>query len=234
MNPPDEIKIAAGGKLLSGFLEIPEGARGLVVFVHGSGSSRFSPRNQAVARCIADGGLGTLLFDLLTPEEEELDQRTAELRFDIEFLCERLVHVTGWLLEHVGPDQPPIGYFGSSTGAAAALAAAALFQTQVHAVVSRGGRPDLASASLGEVQAPTLLLVGGKDTQVLELNRQALSRLTCEKELRIIPGATHLFEEPGTLSQVATLARDWFRAHLADREPNRGANAFDTLEEGID
>jgi dienelactone hydrolase len=231
MNLPQEVSIVVGDETLCGFLEMREDARGLVVFVHGSGSSRLSPRNRAVAKCLTDGGLGTLLFDLLTPEEEELDMRTAELRFDIDFLSERLAQVTDWVFQHVGRGRPRIGYFGSSTGAAAALAAATLFPEQIHAVVSRGGRPDLAGDRLADVQAPTLLLVGGRDIQVLELNRQALSELNCEKELRIIPGATHLFEEPGTLTQVATLARDWFVTHLADRVRNCGPQ-FENLEEG--
>src|SRR6266446_5104436 len=207
-----DIEIRSGSVQLSGDLSIPAGARGLVVFAHGSGSSRHSPRNQFVARTIREAGVGTLLFDLLTREEEEVDSRTRHLRFDIGLLAERLVDATYWIkgnLEHLS-----VGYFGSSTGGGAALVAAAELGETVGAVVSRGGRPDLAGDALPLVKAPTLLIVGGLDYPVIEMNEEALARLHCEKELIIVPGATHLFEEPGTLEQVARLAADWFESHL--------------------
>jgi pimeloyl-ACP methyl ester carboxylesterase len=200
---------------LEGTLTLPANARGLVLFAHGSGSSRFSPRNRFVAAALNAGGLGTLLFDLLTAEEEERDAITAELRFDIELLADRLVAATDWVLAHREIRSLELGYFGSSTGAAAALIAATARPDVVRAVVSRGGRPDLARPILGEVRAPTLLIVGGNDDVVIELNEEAADRLRCEAELRIVPGATHLFEEPGALEEVASLARDWFTAHLA-------------------
>jgi len=185
-----------------------------VVFAHGSGSSRHSPRNQFVARTIQKSGKGTLLFDLLTPEEEIEDNVTRRLRFDTGLLMERLSEVTRWLVAQPGVRHLGIGYFGSSTGAAAALLAAADFGTRINAVVSRGGRPDLAGRALVRVKSPTLLIVGGYDYQVLQLNQQAFKQLHCEKELRIVPGATHLFQEMGTLEVVASLAADWFRRYL--------------------
>src|SRR5690606_31933501 len=208
-----DIEIPAGNATLYGSLDVPDRALGLVVFAHGSGSSRFSPRNRMVAGTLRDAGLGTLLFDLLTEDEERIDAVTREFRFDIEFLAERLVAVARWLREPRGVTLP-LGYFGSSTGAAAALLAAA-HGPSVRAVVSRGGRPDLAGDALELVQAPTLLIVGGNDLPVLELNRSALRRLRCEKKLVIVPGATHLFEEPGTLEQVTAEARAWYKTHFA-------------------
>lgn len=199
---------------LGGFLQIPEDANGIVLFAHGSGSSRHSPRNQYVARMLNERGLATLLMDLLTPEEESVDLHTRHLRFDIPFLAERLVLAIKWLQENPETDTFNIGLFGSSTGAAAALVAAAEAGSKVKAVVSRGGRPDLAGAALGHVQAPTLLIVGGFDYTVIELNEQAFELLVCEKKMEIVEGATHLFEEPGTLEEVAKLARGWFQKHL--------------------
>jgi dienelactone hydrolase len=204
--------------LLEGNLTLPEGARGIVLFAHGSGSSRFSPRNCYVAQQLNREKLATLLVDLLSPEEEAVDLRTARLRFNIGLLAERLVGVTDWLVRQ--PDTRPlrIGYFGASTGAAAALVAAAERPQIVRAIVSRGGRPDLAGPALARVEAPTLLIVGGDDTPVIELNRAALAQLRCEKRLVIVPGATHLFEEPGALDEVARLAREWFQQYLAQGE----------------
>ena len=199
--------------MLYGALEVPDRALGIVVFAHGSGSSRFSPRNRMVARTLREARLGTLLFDLLTAEEERIDAVTRELRFDIEFLARRLVAVTDWLADLQGPAMP-LGYFGSSTGAAAALIAAAESRKPIGAVVSRGGRPDLAGDALERVRAATLLIVGGDDRQVLELNRLALERMRCQKELVVVPGATHLFEEPGKLEDVAAEACRWFERHL--------------------
>jgi putative phosphoribosyl transferase len=201
---------------LKGDLVVPERARGIVAFAHGSGSSRLSPRNRYVAGVLQAGGLGTLLFDLLTAAEEEVDMRTRELRFDIPLLAERLIGATDWLAQRPEAEGLTLGYFGASTGAAAALIAAAQRHTRVGAVVSRGGRPDLASAALPHVRAPTLLIVGGLDHAVIEMNRDALARLTCEKRLEIVPGATHLFEEPGTLERVADLATVWFAGHLSE------------------
>jgi len=205
----------AGGMELEGDLTIPTGARGLVVFAHGSGSSRLSPRNQFVARELQQGNLATLLFDLLTSQEEEEDAITARLRFDIDLLGRRLVAVTDWLKQDSRSSALSIGYFGASTGAAAALIAAAARPSIVGAVVSRGGRPDLAPRALARVAAPTLLIVGGSDSVVLDLNRRALEQMRCEKRLEVVPGATHLFPEVGALEDVARLARDWFMAHLA-------------------
>ena len=199
---------------LSGDLCVPKGADGLVVFAHGSGSSRLSPRNRRVASSLRNAGLGTLLFDLLTEDEESVDEVTAELRFNIRFLAERLVAVTEWLENQPELCKFPIGYFGASTGAAAALVAAAELPGCVAAVVSRGGRPDLALKRLKEVKAPTLLIVGGADTQVLQLNRTAIERLEIARELAIIPGATHLFEEPGAMEEVERLAAAWFLRYL--------------------
>ena len=209
-----EVQIPAGRAVLSGNLTIPENALALVLFAHGSGSSRHSPRNQFVARTLNGGGLGTLLFDLLTPEEEALDIYTREHRFNIGLLAERLVHATNWTRQQDQLRDLRIGYFGSSTGGAAALVAAAELPQDVDAVVSRGGRPDLAGDALPEVQAPTLLIVGGNDDIVIELNEMARDQMRCEVKLEIIPGATHLFEEPGALEQVAKLASDWFSLHV--------------------
>jgi len=211
-NDTREIQIPAGDVTLSGELNIPRNAAGVVLFAHGSGSSRHSPRNQSVARTIRNAGLGTLLFDLLTRDEEAIDAYTRHLRFDIDLLAERLVHATYWLKGEF--EQVRAGYFGASTGAAAALVAAAQLGEIVGAVVSRGGRPDLAADSLPLVTAPTLLIVGSLDYPVIEMNRQAYARLECEKEVEIVSGATHLFEEPGTLDQVAHLAANWFQTHL--------------------
>lgn len=209
-----EVQIHAGHAVLSGNLDIPEGATALVVFAHGSGSSRHSPRNQFVARTLNNAGLATLLFDLLTHEEEAIDMHTRELRFNINLLAERLVYATKWAKQQPPTRDLRIGYFGSSTGGAAALVAAIDCRQDVGAVVSRGGRPDLAGDALPKVQAPTLLIVGGNDDIVIELNEQARDRMRCEVKLEIIPGATHLFEEPGALEKVAKLASDWFSRHL--------------------
>jgi putative phosphoribosyl transferase len=210
-----EVQIPAGRAILSGNLTIPENAMVLVLFAHGSGSSRHSPRNQFVARTLNNAGLATLLFDLLTPEEESIDARTAELRFNIGLLAERLVHTTKWAKQQEQTRDLRIGYFGSSTGGGAALVAAAEVTEDVGAVVSRGGRPDLADEALPKVQAATLLIVGGNDDVVIELNEQARDRMRCEVKLEIVPGATHLFEEPGALEKVAKLASDWFLLHAA-------------------
>lgn len=211
---PVELDVG-GGVILEGTLSLPDQARGLVLFAHGSGSSRFSPRNQRVARGLQEGGLATLLMDLLTFEEEERDARTAELRFDIELLARRVTGAVDWatLQEETAP--LGVGLFGSSTGAAAALIAAAARPDRVGAVVSRGGRPDLAGDALPDVRAATLLIVGGADEPVIRLNEAAMAELVADRELRIVPGATHLFEEPGALDQVTTLARDWFVRHLS-------------------
>ena len=206
-----ETDIRAGDATLAGWLEIPDGAAGVVVFAHGSGSSRYSRRNNAVADYLRDAGLGTLLFDLLTAEEGRVDDVTREYRFDIELLARRLGGTLEWLAGQAGVARLPVGLFGSSTGAATALIAAARAPERVDAVVSRGGRADLAGDELPRVQAPTLLIVGGADHQVLDLNRQALERLRCPAEIAVVEGATHLFEEPGALEEVQRLARDWFR-----------------------
>src|SRR5437588_12123127 len=204
------IQIPAGRAVLSGNLTIPENAAALVLFAHGSGSSRHSSRNQFVARTLNRSGLGTLLFDLLTPEEEALDRYTREHRFNIGWLAERLVHATKWARQQEETRDLRIGYFGSSTGGAAALVAATELPQDIGAVVSRGGRPDLAGDALPKVKAPTLLIVGGNDHIVIELNEMARDQMRCEVKLEIVPGATHLFEEPGTLEEVAKLASDWF------------------------
>jgi dienelactone hydrolase len=209
-----EVQIPAGRAVLSGNLTIPENAIALVLFAHGSGSSRHSPRNQFVARTLNSASLATLLFDLLTPEEEALDIHTREHRFNIGLLAERLVHATKWVREQEETRNLHIGYFGSSTGGAAALVAAAEIPQDIRAVVSRGGRPDLAGDALPKVQAPTLLIVGGNDDVVIELNEMARDQMRCEVKLEIIARATHLFEEPGALEQVAKLASDWFSLHL--------------------
>lgn len=204
----------ASGEHLTGDLIVPHGSVGLVVFAHGSGSSRFSPRNQAVARYLQRRGLATLVMDLLTPTEEERDIATREHRFDIAMLGERVVETLDWVDDHPGTAPLPVGCFGASTGAAAALLAAAARTDRVRAVVSRGGRPDLAGDALPFVQAPTLLIVGGNDRQVIELNRSAAARLRCPVRLHIVPGATHLFEEPGAMDAVQRLTADWFLTHL--------------------
>ena len=202
---------------LAGDLVIPPGATGVVLFAHGSGSSRRSPRNRYVANVLQEGGCATLLLDLLTEAEEEIDNRTLHLRFNIELLAQRLVGVTDWLLAEPSVRSLPIGYFGASTGGGAALVAAAARSSLIRAVVSRGGRPDLAASALQFVRAPTLLIVGENDEQVLNLNRAALTKLNCDKRLSLIRRATHLFEEPGALDQVARLALEWFSAHFASR-----------------
>lgn len=209
------VRVAADRVTLEGNLSMPPDARGLVLFAHGSGSSRHSPRNRYVAARLNEASLATFLVDLLTAEEERIDQVTAELRFDIGLLADRLIGVTDWLGASPNTSLLPLGYFGASTGAGAALVAAAERPDQAAAVVSRGGRPDLAALALPQVRAPTLLVVGGADTQVIALNRSALSALHCEKELAIVPGATHLFEEPGALDEVADLASRWFSRHLS-------------------
>jgi putative phosphoribosyl transferase len=208
------VQVPAGTVTLEGNLTLPEEAQAIMLFAHGSGSSRHSPRNRYVARVLNEAKLATLLIDLLTLHEEVIDTRTAHLRFDIDLLAERLVDATDWLTQFPDTKHLPIGYFGASTGAAAALAAAAVRPNVVGAVVSRGGRPDLAGSALPRVRAPTLLIVGGDDGQVIELNRAALAQLCCEKQLVIVPAATHLFEEPGALDEVARLARDWFQRYL--------------------
>jgi dienelactone hydrolase len=208
------VSVPAGEATLKGNLSVPEDARGAVLFAHGSGSSRHSLRNRHVARLLNEGGLATLVIDLLTIDEDLIDLRTSRPRFDIELLSERLVGATDWLTQSPDTSHLPIGYFGASTGAAAALVAAALRPGVVGAVVSRGGRPDLAGVALTHVRAPTLLIVGGDDVQVIQLNREAFAYLRCERQLVIVPGATHLFEEPGALDEVARLARDWFQRHL--------------------
>jgi dienelactone hydrolase len=218
------VRVPAGRVTLEGNLSLPEGARGVVLFAHGSGSSRHSSRNRYVARLLNKAKLATLLVDLLTAEEEAVDLRTAHLRFDIGLLAERLVGATDWLTQHPETRHLRVGYFGASTGAAAALVAAARRPEAIGAVVSRGGRPDLAGPALPLVRAPTLLIVGGNDFQVIELNRAAFEQLRCEKQLVIVPGATHLFEEPGALDEVARLAREWFERHLAPVEPHTGGN----------
>src|SRR5256714_14801391 len=210
----DEVRIQAGHAVLSGNLTIPENAIALVLFAHGSGSSRHSPRNQSVARTLNGGGLATLLFDLLTPEEEATDMRTREHRFNIGLLADRLVHATKWAKRQEQTRDLQLGYFGSSTGGAAALVAAAEIPQDVGAIVSRGGRPDLAGDALPKVQAPTLLIVGGNDEIVIELNEMARDQMRCEVRVEIIPGATHLFEEAGRRDQVARRASAWVLVHL--------------------
>lgn len=208
--PESLVHIPADSVTLEGALTIPPGAPGVVVFAHGSGSSRHSPRNVFVAQALRSAGLGTLLFDLLTREEDV----TYETRFDIELLTQRLLAATQWLRARSESTMLKIGYFGASTGAAAALRAAAALGSEIKAVVSRGGRPDLAHSALQRVQAPTLLIVGGNDDIVIELNQQAYTQLQAEKQLIIVPGASHLFEEPGTLQEVARLACQWFTRYL--------------------
>jgi putative phosphoribosyl transferase len=208
------MQIPAAGVLLEADVAIPESARGVVLFAHGSGSGRLSPRNRYVAGELTNAGLATVLADLLTAEEERVDARTRELRFDIELLTARVVALTDWLAANETTTDLGVGVFGASTGAAAALAAAATRPARVQAVVSRGGRPDLAGEFLHLVRQPTLLIVGALDTVVIELNRAAMRQLGGQARLEIVSGATHLFAEPGGLEQVARLARDWFRRHL--------------------
>jgi pimeloyl-ACP methyl ester carboxylesterase len=210
----DEVTIPVGDVGLPADVVVPPGATGVVLFAHGSGSSRHSPRNTAVARVLQGRSLGTVLVDLLTPGEDQIDARTAELRFDIGLLADRLAAIVDWMGGEPTLGRLPVGLFGASTGAAAALVAAANRPGRVRAVVSRGGRPDLAGAALPRVGAPTLLLVGGLDEQVITLNEQAMDELGEVGELRVVPGATHLFEEPGTLEQVADAAAGWFADHL--------------------
>ncbi len=208
------VRINANGAWIEGDLGVPDDARGVVLFAHGSGSSRFSPRNRFVAEVLNSAKVATLLVDLLTSEEERIDERTAELRFDIGLLAERVVAATDALVTDPTVRHLPVGLFGASTGAAAALVAAAERPNTVRAVVSRGGRPDLAGPALRHVRSPTLLIVGGEDDVVIELNQEALGELQCEKRLVIIPRATHLFEEPGALENVSRVAREWFVTHL--------------------
>jgi len=210
----ETIVLPVGSDHIAGDLRVPANAVGLVVFAHGSGSSRFSTRNRAVATVLEERSLGTLLLDLLTSEEERVDARTAEYRFDIPRLGERVVQACDWLRSRADLAMLPVGSFGASTGAAAALMAAAARPDHVRAVVSRGGRPDLAGDALPMVKAPTLLIVGERDYEVITLNRAAMSRMRAPAKLEIVPGATHLFEEPGTLSIAASLAADWFVGHL--------------------
>ncbi len=209
-----EVAFSSQGAPLQATLAVPARASGIVVFAHGSGSSRFSPRNRYVASVLQDAGIATCLVDLLTGAEEEVDLRTGELRFDVELLAQRLLAAGDMLAAEPATRELPLGYFGASTGAAAALVAAARRPEGVRAIVSRGGRPDLAGPALAEVRAPTLLVVGGRDLVVLELNRQAMAAMRCPVELEVVPGATHLFQEPGALERVAELARDWFLSHL--------------------
>ncbi len=208
------VSVIADSVELEGDLAIPKDARGIVLFAHGSGSSRYSPRNRYVARVLREGGLATLLIDLLTSQEEVIDRQTRHLRFDIKLLASRLVGATDWLLQHPATRQLRIGYFGASTGSAAALIAATARPDAVGAIVSRGGRPDLAGSALSRIQAPTLLIVGGNDFSLLGVHQEALKQIPAEKQLEIIPGATHLFEEPGTLEKVAWLASQWFNRYL--------------------
>lgn len=209
-----EITIPTDNVELQGLLHIPDKANGIVIFAHGSGSGRLSPRNQFVAEILQHVNLATLLFDLLTQEEEKIDERTAQFRFDINFLASRLLSATEWILQNPNLKQLPIGYFGASTGGGAAIAAAAKLGKQISAVVSRGGRPDLADQALSYIQAPTLLIIGSLDEQVIALNKQAYKHLNCVKQIEIINGATHLFEEPGKLAEVANLAGAWFTKYL--------------------
>lgn len=209
------VTVEASGAALDGYLSVPTGAKGLVLFAHGSGSSRHSPRNRYVADILNEGALATLLIDLLTPDEQEVDQQTAQLRFDIPFLANRLVTITQWLRQQPQVGRLKVAYFGASTGAAASLVAAAELPKIVRAVVSRGGRPDLAGDALGRVEAATLLIVGGDDRAVLGMNSRALAQLNGVKAMQVIPGAGHLFEEPGALEEVSKLARAWFTEEFA-------------------
>jgi dienelactone hydrolase len=209
-----EVRVSSGPVELEGDLGVPEEAAGVVLFAHGSGSGRHSPRNRYVAGVLREAGLATLMIDLLTPEEEEVDLRTGHLRFDIGLLAGRLAGATDWLVHNPDTQNLRIGYFGASTGAAAALVAAAERPQEVGGVVSRGGRPDLAEDALRLVEAPTLLIVGGNDVPVIGMNEVAFAQMRAEKDLKIVPGATHLFEEPGALEEVARLAAGWFAHHL--------------------
>ncbi|OFW13986.1 MAG: hydrolase [Acidobacteria bacterium RIFCSPLOWO2_12_FULL_67_14] len=210
----EAVQVPVGTEMLNGDLRVPTGAGGVVIFAHGSGSSRFSSRNQQVARCLGDRGFATLLLDLLTPAEEAIDIHTAEHRFDVVRLGHRVSAAADWVATRPDLQDLPVGCFGASTGAAAALIAAAERPATIGAVVSRGGRPDLAGQALQHVEAPTLLIVGGGDEPVIHLNRQAMSGMHADVKLEVVPGATHLFEEPGTLDQVAALAAGWFSRHL--------------------
>ncbi|HEU4455108.1 MAG TPA: dienelactone hydrolase family protein, partial [Longimicrobium sp.] len=226
-----EVRIPAGGAQLDGTLSIPPGARGVVLFAHGSGSSRFSPRNRYVAGELHAAGFATLLLDLLTPAEEQVDEVTRRYRFDIPLLAARLVHAVDWLRDAPETRYLPIGCFGASTGAAAALIAAAERPVEVRAVVSRGGRPDLAGAALERVRAPTLLVVGGQDGAVITMNNEALLHMVnARARLRIVPGATHLFQEPGALEQVAAMACEWFRAKLVSTPDVEGPSVTQSEE----
>ena len=218
-----EVHIPIDRIQIEGSLSVPEAARGIIVFAHGSGSNRHSPRNRYVAGVLQTAGYATLLMDLLTPRGEIVDEKTAVLRFDIELLAHRLIDATWWLQDQSQTAKLPIGYFGASTGAAAALVAAADIRELISAVVSRGGRPDLAGDVLHKVIAPTLLIVGGDDTHVIELNRKALALLPTEKKLEIVPGASHLFEEPGALEFVAEFAKNWFDTYLSSTAQSREA-----------
>ena len=209
------VYVSAGRVTLEGNLLIPDGARGLVMFAHGSGSSRFSSRNRYVADVLRQSGVGTLLIDLLTRDEESVDLRTAHLRFDIGLLADRLVGASEWLAKQPETMSLKLGLFGASTGGGAALVAAARVPERIHAVVSRGGRPDLAGPALPAVQAPTLLIVGGDDGPVIGMNQEAYDQMSCGRQMVIVPHASHLFEEPGTLEEVARLAAAWFTQHLA-------------------
>jgi dienelactone hydrolase len=219
MEMPPEVSTASDKVDLCGELEVPSGALGIVVFAHGSGSSRHSLRNRHVARVLREAGIGTLLLDLLTmEEEEEEDQHTGAFRFDIKFLAKRLMGATLWLEDQPEARGLKLAYFGASTGGGAALMAAAALGDRIAAVVSRGGRPDLAGDALPNVKSPTLLIVGGLDDVVIQLNQEALSKLRCEKELAIVPGAAHLFEEHGKLEEVARLSAEWFRDHMGEED----------------
>jgi dienelactone hydrolase len=214
-----EVRIPSGEAWLHGDLSIPAGFVGIVLFAHGSGSGRHSARNRQVAHSMQRAGIATLLFDLLTAQEEQVDVHTREHRFDIPLLTRRMQDATSWVSARPELQHAPIGYFGASTGSAAALIAAARLGDRITAVVSRGGRPDLAGpAALAAVKAPTMLIVGGADHGVIELNQEAYQRLQCEKRLAVVPGATHLFEERGALEQVSQLAASWFAAHMANVE----------------
>jgi dienelactone hydrolase len=210
----EPVHVKSAGVILEGNLAVPENANGIILFAHGSGSGRHSPRNQYAAKVLQQAGLGTLLMDLLTAEEEKVDDYTMHLRFDIPLLAQRLAGAAEWLAGNPETRHLPIGYFGASTGAAAALVAAAKSPDAVKAIVSRGGRPDLAGTLLSKVKAPTLLIVGGDDKSVIEMNEEAQKQMRAECKLVIVPGATHLFEEPGALEQVSKLAADWFTRHL--------------------
>ncbi len=219
MEPFIDVQIPLRGIVLEGKLSVPNDARGIVVFAHGSGSSRFSRRNIWEADYLQRHGFATLLFDLLTAEEDAIDTHTRQFRFDIPTLAKRLSCATRWLIDSGYADELPVGYFGASTGAAAALIAASELGERISAVVSRGGRPDLAGGALVNVISPVLLIVGGSDEAVIELNREAYEQLACRKEVRVIPGAAHLFEEPGTLEQVAELAAAWYSQYFPASKP---------------